>query len=294
MQLKNKVAIVTGSSRGIGKAIAERFARDGAKVVVNYVRNKKAADAVVEAIRRAKGEAVAVKADVSKKAEAQKLVKAAIKAFGRLDILVSNAGIVIDRPFIESTDKDWVAAIENNLHGFYNVCQAALPPMLKQKWGRIIATGSCITEIADFGGNKYSVCTASKGGITAMLRPIAAEVARQGVTVNAVSPGYIATEMLGEIDPAGLEAALGLVPMRCYGKPSEIAAAMAFLASDDAAYITGQVLRVNGGMSIWIASVETEFSARIVARHADIREDFIHAFLQIEVWRRCRMTQPLF
>jgi NAD(P)-dependent dehydrogenase (short-subunit alcohol dehydrogenase family) len=250
MQLKNKVAIVTGSSRGIGKAIAERFARDGAKVVVNYVRNKKAADAVVEAIRKAKGEVVAVKADVSKKVEAQKLVKAAIKAFGRLDILVSNAGIVIDRPFIESTDNDWVAAIENNLHGFYNVCQAALPPMLKQKWGRIIATGSCITEIADFGGNKYSVCTASKGGITAMLRPIAAEVARQGVTVNAVSPGYIATEMLGEIDPGGLEAALGLVPMRRYGKPSEIAAAMAFLASDDAAYITGQVLRVNGGMSM--------------------------------------------
>jgi NAD(P)-dependent dehydrogenase (short-subunit alcohol dehydrogenase family) len=250
MQLKNKVAIVTGSSRGIGKAIAERFARDGAKVVVNYVKNKKAADDVVAGIRRAKGEAIAVKADVSKKADAQRLIKAAIKAYGRLDILVSNAGIVIDRPFLASTDQDWAAAIENNLHGFYNVCQAALTPMLNQKWGRIIATGSCITEIADFGGNKYSVCTASKGGITAMMRPMAAEVAREGVTVNAVSPGYIATEMLGGIYPAGLEAALGLVPMRRYGKPAEIAAAMAFLASDDAAYITGQVLRVNGGMSM--------------------------------------------
>ena len=250
MQLKNKVAIVTGSSRGIGKAIAERFARDGAKVVVNYVKNKKAADAVVAGIRKAKGEAIAVKADVSKKAQAQKLIRSAIKAFGRLDILVSNAGIVIDKPFIESNDEDWASAIENNLHGFYNVCQAALKPMLKQKSGRIIATGSCITEIADFGGNRYSVCTASKGGITAMLRPIAAEVARQGVTVNAVSPGYIATEMLGEVKAEGLEAALGLVPMRRYGKPSEIAAAMAFLASDDAAYITGQVLRVNGGMSM--------------------------------------------
>ena len=250
MQLKNKVAIVTGSSRGIGKAVAERFARDGAKVVVNYVKNKKAGEAVAAGIRKAGGEAIAVKADVSKKAEAQNLIKSAIKEFGRLDILVSNAGIVIDKPFVESNDEDWAAAIENNLHGFYNVCQAALQPMLKQKWGRIIATGSCITEIADFGGNRYSVCTASKGGITAMLRPIAAEVARQGVTVNAVSPGYIATEMLGEVDPSGLEAALGLVPMRRYGKPSEIAAAMAFLASDDAAYITGQVLRVNGGMSM--------------------------------------------
>jgi len=250
MQLKGKVAIVTGSSRGIGKAVAERFARDGAKVVVNYVRNKKAADAVVVGIRKAGGEAVAVKADVSKRADAERLIKSAIKAFGRLDIVVSNAGIVIDRPFIESTDEDWIASIENNLHGFFNVCQAALKPMLKQKWGRIIATCSCITEVADFGGNKFSVCTASKGGITAMLRPIAAEVAREGVTVNGVSPGYIATEMLGEIDPAGLEATLGLVPMRRYGKPEEIAAAMAFLASEDAAYITGQVLRVNGGLSM--------------------------------------------
>ena len=250
MQLKDKTAIVTGSSRGIGKAVAERFARDGARVVVNYVRNKKAADAVVAGIRKAGGEAVAVKADVSKRADAERLIKSAIKAFGRLDIVVSNAGIVIDRPFIESTDEDWIASIENNLHGFFNVCQAALKPMLKQKWGRIIATCSCITEVADFGGNKFSVCTASKGGITAMLRPIAAEVARDGVTVNGVSPGYIATEMLGEIDPAGLEATLGLVPMRRYGKPEEIAAAMAFLASEDAAYITGQVLRVNGGLSM--------------------------------------------
>ena len=250
MQLKDKVAIVTGSSRGIGKAIAERFAREGAKVVVNYVRNKKAADNVVAGIRRAKGTAIAVKADVSQRPQAERLIKAAVKEFGRLDILVSNAGIVIDRPFVESTEADWTAAIENNLHGFFNVCQAALKPMLKQKWGRIIATGSCITEVADFGGNKFSVCTASKGGITAMLRPIAAEVARGGVTVNAVSPGYIATEMLGEIDPAGVEATLGLVPMRRYGRPEEIAAAMAFLASDDAGYITGQVLRVNGGMSM--------------------------------------------
>jgi len=250
MQLQNKVAIVTGSSRGIGKAVAERFAREGARIVVNYVRNKKAADAVVAGIRKAGGEAVAVKADVSKRADAERLIKSATKAFGRLDIVVSNAGIVIDRPFIESTDEDWIASIENNLHGFFNVCQAALKPMLKQKWGRIIATCSCITEVADFGGNKFSVCTASKGGITAMLRPIAAEVAREGVTVNGVSPGYIATEMLGEIDPAGLEATLGLVPMRRYGKPEEIAAAMAFLASEDAAYITGQVLRVNGGLSM--------------------------------------------
>ena len=250
MDLKGKSAIVTGSSRGIGRAVARRLARDGAKVTVNCVATVDKANAVADEIRKAGGEAIVIAADVSKRGDAERLIGDTIKAFGKVDILVSNAGIVIDRPFIESTEADWNASIENNLRGFFNVCQAALKPMLKQKWGRIIATGSCITEVADFGGNKFSVCTASKGGITAMLRPIAAEVARGGVTVNAVSPGYIATEMLGEIDQAGLEATLGLVPMRRYGKPEEIAAAMAFLASEDAGYITGQVLRVNGGMSM--------------------------------------------
>ena len=250
MDLKNKTAIVTGSSRGIGKAIVQRFARDGAQVTVSCVSTIDKANAVADEIRQAGGEAIVVQADVSKRADAERLVGDTIKTFGNVDILVSNAGIVIDRPFVESTDEDWTRAIESNLHGFFNVTRAVLPHMIERKYGRIIATGSCITEIADFGGNKYSVCTASKGGITAMMRPIAAEVARQGITVNAVSPGYIATEMLGEIDAAGLEAALGLVPMRRYGKPEEIAAAMAFLASDDAAYITGQVLRVNGGMSM--------------------------------------------
>jgi NAD(P)-dependent dehydrogenase (short-subunit alcohol dehydrogenase family) len=250
MDLSNKSAIVTGSARGIGRAIALRFARDGARVTVNCVNSVEKAEEVAREIRAAGGQAIVVQADVSRKEQAQRLVDDTIKAFGKVDILVSNAGIVIDRPFVESTDEDWTRAIENNLHGFFNVTRAVLPHMIERKHGRIIATGSCITEIADFGGNCYSVCTASKGGITAMLKPIAAEVARNGITVNSVSPGYIATEMLGEIDPAGLEAALRLVPMRRYGKPEEIAAVMAFLASDDAAYITGQTIRVNGGMSM--------------------------------------------
>jgi NAD(P)-dependent dehydrogenase (short-subunit alcohol dehydrogenase family) len=250
MNLTGKSAIVTGSSRGIGKAVAQRFARDGAKVTINCVSTIDKADAVADEIRAAGGEAIAVPADVSKKADAERLIAETIKAFGKVDILVSNAGIVIDRPFVDSTDEDWTRAIENNLHGFFNVTRAVLPHMIERKHGRVIATGSCITEVADFGGNCYSVCTASKGGIVAMLKPIAAEVARHGVTVNAVSPGYIATEMLGEIDPAGLEATLRIIPMRRYGKPEDIAAAMAFLASDEAGYITGQTLRVNGGMSM--------------------------------------------
>jgi NAD(P)-dependent dehydrogenase (short-subunit alcohol dehydrogenase family) len=249
-KLEGRSAIVTGSSRGIGKAIALRFAAEGASICVNCVSTRDKAEAVAGEIRQAGGEAIVVTADVSRRAEAEKLVAETAKAFGKVDILVSNAGIIIDRPFVESSDEDWTRAIESNLHGFFNVARAVLPHMIERKHGRLIATGSCVTEVADFGGNKYSVCAASKGGITAMMRPIAAEVARHGVTVNAVSPGYIATEMLGEIDAAGLEAALTLVPMRRYGKPEEIAAAMAFLASDDAAYITGQVLRVNGGMSM--------------------------------------------
>jgi NAD(P)-dependent dehydrogenase (short-subunit alcohol dehydrogenase family) len=249
-KLEGRSAIVTGSSRGIGKAIALRFAAEGASICVNCVSTRDKAEAVAGEIRQAGGEAIVVTADVSRRAEAEKLVAETAKAFGKVDILVSNAGIIIDRPFVESSDEDWTRAIESNLHGFFNVARAVLPHLIERKHGRLIATGSCVTEVADFGGNKYSVCAASKGGITAMMRPIAAEVARHGVTVNAVSPGYIATEMLGEIDAAGLEAALTLVPMRRYGKPEEIAAAMAFLASDDAAYITGQVLRVNGGMSM--------------------------------------------
>ncbi|HET6222898.1 MAG TPA: 3-oxoacyl-ACP reductase family protein [Dongiaceae bacterium] len=250
MDLHGKSAIVTGSSRGIGKAIALRFARDGARVAVNCVATVEQAEAVAREIREAGGEAIVLRADVSRREEAERLIAGTIAAFGKVDILVSNAGIVIDRPYVESTDEDWARAIENNLHGFFNVTRAVLPHMIQRKQGRIIATGSCITEVADFGGNKYSVCTASKGGIVAMLKPMAAEVARHGVTVNAVSPGYIATEMLGEIDPTGLEATLRIIPMRRYGKPDDIAAAMAFLASDDAGYITGQVLRVNGGMSM--------------------------------------------
>ena len=248
--LNDKVALVTGASRGIGRAIALRFAADGAKVVVNYKGNSELAGKVVDEIQEAGGEAVSVQADVSRRADTDRLRDTVLEAFGQIDILVSNAGIVIDKPFIESTEDDWNSAMDNNLRGFFNVTQSILPHMIAREYGRVIATGSIINEVADFGGNQYSVCAASKGGIVSMMRPIAAEMAQHGITVNSVSPGYIATEMLGEIDAAGLEEALRLVPMRRYGKPEEIAAAMAFLASDDAAYITGQTIRVNGGMSM--------------------------------------------
>ena len=250
MKLKHRVAIITGGSRGIGKAITRRFSAEGAKVVVNYKESAGLAENVVKEIRAAGGEAISVQADVSQRAQTDRLRDETLGAFGQIDVLVSNAGIVIDKPYIESTEEDWNAAMDSNLRGFFNITQSVLPHMIERKYGRVIATGSIINEVADFGGNKYSVCTASKGGILNMMHPIAAEMARHGITVNSVSPGYIATEMLGEIDAEGLEEALRLVPMRRYGKPEEIAAAMAFLASDDAAYITGQTIRVNGGMSM--------------------------------------------
>jgi NAD(P)-dependent dehydrogenase (short-subunit alcohol dehydrogenase family) len=165
MNLTGKTAIVTGSSRGIGRAVAKRLARDGAKVTVNCVSTVDKAKAVVEEIRAAGGEAVVVQADVAKKADAERLIADTIAAFGQVDILVSNAGIVIDRPFVDSSDEDWRRAIESNLHGFFNVARAVLPHMIGRRQGRLIATGSCITEVADFGGNFYSVCAASKGGI---------------------------------------------------------------------------------------------------------------------------------
>lgn len=250
MKLKDKVAVITGSSRGIGRAVALRFAEEGAKITVNCRASLDQAEQVVREIRESGSDAIAVQADVSRREDAERLRDETLAAFRRIDILVSNAGIVIDRPFVESTDEDWESAIGNNLRGFFNVTRAVLPHMVERRYGRVIATGSIIVEVADFGGNRYPVCTASKGGIVTMMHPIAAEVAPHGVTVNAVSPGYIATEMFRTIDPEGLEEALMRIPMRRYGKPEEIAAAMLFLASDDAAYITGQTLRVNGGMSM--------------------------------------------
>lgn len=173
MKLENKVAIVTGGSRGIGKAISKRFAGDGARLVVNYRDDADAAGELVDDIRAAGGEAISVQADVSRRPDTDRLCASTLEAFGVIDILVSNAGIIIDRPYIESTDDDWQSAMDTNLRGFFNVTQSVLPHMIDRKYGRIIATGSIINEVADFGGNKYSVCAASKGGIHGMLRPIA-------------------------------------------------------------------------------------------------------------------------
>ena len=250
MRLKGKVAIVTGSSRGIGKAIALRLAREGAAVVVNCRTTLEKAKAVAGEIEAMGGRALVVRADVGVSKQADRLIERAIERFGRLDILVANAGIIIDKAFETNTDEDWERAMHSILDATFYLARAAVPPMRKRRAGRILATGSIIAERYEFGGNKMAVCTAAKAGMLAMLRALAAETATDGITVNAVSPGYIATEMFATIDAKGLAAAKKLIPMRRFGTPEDIAAAMAFLASDEASYITGHTLRVNGGMAM--------------------------------------------
>lgn len=250
MALTDRVAIVTGGSRGIGRAIALRFARDGAKVAVNCARDRDRAKDVARRIRKGGGAAIVIQADVSERAGAKRLVDETIAAFGQVDILVSATGVIVDEPFIESIGEDWASSyLRTNLYGFLNTCRAVLPHMIGRRYGRIIATGPIIAEKYDFGRDRMSLRAASKGGV-AVLRPVAAEVAEFGVTVNAVFPGYIATGAMAGIDEEGGAAVMAMIPMRRYGKPEEIAAAAAFLASDDAGYITGQTLRVNGGMAM--------------------------------------------
>ncbi len=247
MELSGKTAIVTGSARGIGRAIALRFANDGADVVINYVRSTAGAQEVAKGARTG-ASGPGGTGGCQPALPGRDATAADPRGVWEVDILVSNAGIVIDKPFVESTDDDWQAAIETNLHGFFNCCRVILPHMMARQYGRIIATGSVIVDTGNFGRNKYAVCTASKGGIVAMVKPLAVEAAAYGITVDAVSPGYIATDMMHEIDAAGREAIKRVIPVVGDGTPEEVAAAMAFLASDEAAYITGQVLRVNGGM----------------------------------------------
>ena len=246
--MSGKSALITGSARGIGRAIAARFVRAGAKVALNCVRSIELAEAAAEALREEGGEVVVIPADVGDRAEARRLVDKATEHFGVLDIVVANAGVIIDKPFLDHTEEDWHAATHNMLDAYFHLSQACLPQMIERGYGRLLATTSIISEKYDFGPNKMTACTAAKAGVANMMRAIATEVADKGVTVNAVSPGYIATEMFETIDQEGKDAALKMIPMKRYGDPMDVANAMCFLASDEAAYITGQTIRVNGGM----------------------------------------------
>ena len=247
LSLENKVALVTGGSRGIGRAIALGFASRGAAVVVNYNKSPDAAEEVVKKIQEAGGKAAAFQADVSDFKQAEALVKFAIETFGDLSILVNNAGITRDQLIMMMPEADWDAVINTNLKSTFNCSKAAVKHMMRKRTGRIINIASVAGQMGNPGQTNYS---ASKGGQIAFTKALAREVAARNITVNAIAPGFVDTEILDAMTPETLEAALKLVPLGRKGQPEEIAFTAAFLASDGAAYITGQVIGVDGGMAM--------------------------------------------
>lgn len=247
LSLENKVALVTGGSRGIGRAIVLGFASRGAAVVVNYNKSPEAAEEVVKQVQEAGGKAAAFQADVSDFKQAEALVKFTIETFGDLSILVNNAGITRDQLIMMMPEADWDAVINTNLKSAFNCSKAAVKHMMRKRTGRIVNIASVAGQMGNPGQTNYS---ASKGGQIAFTKALAREVAARNITVNAIAPGFVDTEILDAMPPETLEAALKLVPLGRKGQPEEIAFAAVFLASDGAAYITGQVIGVDGGMAM--------------------------------------------
>jgi len=244
-KLDGRVAVVTGASRGIGRAIALKLAEMGAKVVVNYRSNKAAAEEVLDMIQTMGGTAIAVQADVRIFKDAQKLIKSALDQFGRLDILVNNAGTTRDTLLIRMSEEDWDIVIDTNLKGAFNCTKAAQRPMMKQRYGRIVN----ITSVAGLAGNAGQAnYAAAKAGLVGFTKAVAKEVGSRNITVNAVAPGYVPTDLTANLPPDLIAKGLEMTPLGRAGTPEDIANAVAFLVSDDANYITGQVLSVDGGM----------------------------------------------
>jgi 3-oxoacyl-[acyl-carrier protein] reductase len=248
MSLKGKVAIVTGGSRGIGRATAIELAARGARVVVNYHQAGSAADEVLAAIQAAGGEAVARQADVSLYAQAEEMVKFAIERFGDLHILVNNAGITRDGLIMTMSEADWDSVVDTNLKSTFNCSRAAVRHMLRKRYGRIVNITSVAGQMGNAGQTNYS---ASKAGQIGFTKALAREVAARSITVNAIAAGYIETDIWSSVPQASRQAALSMIPLGRTGQPEEIARAVAFLASEDASYITGHVLSVDGGMAMF-------------------------------------------
>ena len=245
MLLDGKCALVTGASRGIGRAVALKLASEGAKVDLNFAGNEAAANEVRQEIEAAGGQAILVKADVANEAAVQEMVQKTADAFGRIDILVNNAGITRDGLLARMKEEDWDAVLSTNLKGVFLTTKAVAKLMMKQRAGRIVNMASVVGVTGNAGQANYS---AAKAGVIGFTKTIARELASRGVTVNAVAPGFIDTDMTSVLSDKAKEAALTGIPLGRMGTPEDVAAAVLFLASDQASYVTGQVLHVDGGM----------------------------------------------
>ena len=243
--LQGKIAVITGSSRGIGAAIARELAAQGATVVLNHRDSAAQAEAVVAEIVAAGGQAVAIQADVSSYAEAQRLIKETVERFGHIDILVNNAGTTRDMLIMMMPEADWDLVIQTNLKSAFNCSKAAVRPMMKQRFGRIINITSVSGLAGQAGQTNYS---ASKAGMIGFTKALAKEVGPRGITVNAIAPGFVPTVLTDVLNEEQKRAIISMTPMGRFAKPEEIAYATAFLADERAGFITGQVLSVDGGL----------------------------------------------
>jgi len=246
MRFEGKVAVVTGASRGIGRAIAQNLGAEGAKVVVNYAASPEAAEEVVQAIQAAGGQAAAFQADVGQTDQAKALIGHAIEHFGDLHILVNNAGIIRDGLILTMKEEDWDSVLQTNLKSTFNCSKAAVRHMLRKRYGRIINISSVAGQMGNPGQTNYS---ASKAGMIGFTKALAREVASRSITVNAVAAGFIDTAIWDRLETMK-DGLLEMIPLGRVGLPEEVAYCVAFLASDEAAYITGHVLAVDGGMGM--------------------------------------------
>lgn len=247
MLLENKIAVVTGAGRGIGRGIALALAREGAMVVVNYNGSKERAEEVVRTIEEAGGKAVAIQCNISDFEAAKEFFSNVVKEYGKIDILVNNAGITKDNLMMKMSEEEFQSVIQTNLAGTFHGVKFVTRPMMKQRQGRIINIASVSGVIGNMGQANYS---ASKAGVIGLTKAAAKELASRNITVNAVAPGFVATEMTDVLSDSVKEAAVATIPLGRFGEVEDIAETVVFLASDKAKYITGQVICVDGGIAI--------------------------------------------